>query len=70
MSGNQKDRLRSILTKRQLIRVRRIMTAKSGREHRLAALKEYYNEPPVAKRLARMGWHPDALAVSTLSISG
>tara|TARA_R110002020_G_scaffold180456_1_gene374832 strand:+ start:454 stop:594 length:141 start_codon:yes stop_codon:yes gene_type:complete len=46
------------------------MTAKSGREHRLAALKEYYNEPPVAKRLARMGWHPDALAVSTLSISG
>jgi hypothetical protein len=70
MPNRKKDRLRSVLTKKQLVRVRRIMTAKAGREHRLAALKEYYNEPPVAKRLARMGWHPDALAVSTLSISG
>lgn len=70
MSGNKKDKLRSILTKKQLVKVRSIMTAEHGREHRLAALKEYYNEPIVAKRLARSGWRPDALAVSTLSISG
>jgi len=72
MSGNtnKKLTLRGVLTKAQLIKVEKIMSCQAGKDRRLDALKEYYYRPAVRKRIARMGWHPDALAVSTLSISG
>jgi hypothetical protein len=67
---NKKLTLRGVLTKAQLIKVEKIMSCQVGKERRLDALREYYSKPTVRKRIARMGWHPDALAISTLTLSG
>tara|TARA_R100000700_G_C3115397_1_gene106627 strand:- start:46 stop:210 length:165 start_codon:yes stop_codon:yes gene_type:complete len=49
------DRLRTVLTKKQLAKVTTIVNSKVGSHMRLEALKEYYNKPQVSKRLSRMG---------------
>ena len=62
------DRLRTVLTKKQLAKVTAIVNSKVGSHMRLEALKEYYNKPNVSKRLNRMGWNPDTLAYSTMKL--
>ncbi len=66
----KRDSLKLVLTKAQLTKVEKIMSCQAGRDRRLDALKEFYHKPSVRKRIARSGWHPEALAHSTMSLSG
>ena len=66
MSGHKPDRLGSVLTKKQLVRVKRMASCDAGQEQRVQALKEYYSTPVIARRSKRKGWCPETLALATI----
>ena len=65
MPRNKPDKLGSVLTKKQLIRVEKMVSCKDGHKRKVEALREYYSTPVIARRLKRKGWCPDTLARAT-----
>ena len=62
MSWDTTERLGSVLTREQLIKVERILSCDAGKNRRLEALREYFRQPDVSNSIKESGWDPYTLA--------
>ena len=67
MSWNTTERLGSVLTREQLIRVEWILSCDAGKNRRLDALREYFRRPEVSNGIKESGWDPYTLAYTAIT---